>query len=406
MPSLLDAAQNSRDSILSDIISLVETETYSADLAALERGLAHLRALVVHRLGEPAKAVMDDGGSYGSVLRMTYRGTGPGHVLIIGHYDTVWPTGTLATWPITRRTDAVGREIVTGPGIFDMKAGLVQGIWALKLIREQGVEHPTVTYLFNGDEEIGSRASRPIIEAAAAEADAVLVLEPTFDGALKTGRKGVGIFTVTATGVEAHAGLNPTAGANAIHALAEFIAAARRIEDLARGTSVNVGLISGGSGTNVAAGLAVAEIDIRIESIEEMERVDHEFDAIEISDPRVAIKIAHYWNRPPMALTAASARLLGLVRSVALGLGRKLETASVGGGSDANFVSALNIPVLCGMGAVGDGAHARNEYIYTDEIPSFTALTAGTLQRLANGLPGTIQPVSTPTGLSDAVKQS
>lgn len=390
MPSLLDAARSSRDSMLKDIISLVETETHSADLTALEHGLALLRTLVVRHLGEPTKTVMDNGGSYGNVLRLTYRGTGPGHVLIIGHYDTVWPIGTLATWPIRRGTDARGRETVTGPGIFDMKTGLLQGIWALKLLKEQGSEHPTVTYLFNGDEETGSRASRPTIEAAAAEADAVLVLEPTFDAAVKTGRKGVGIFTVTATGVEAHAGLNPTAGASAIHALAEVITAATQIEDLSRGTSVNVGLIRGGSATNVAAGLATAEIDIRIETTDEMERIDREFDAIETSDPRVTIKIHHYWNRPPMTLTDASSKLVGLVRDVALDLGRKLETTSVGGGSDANFVSALNVPVLCGMGAVGDGAHARHEYIYPDEIPMFTAITAGTLQRLTNGLHGTI----------------
>jgi glutamate carboxypeptidase len=387
VPSLFDAAHRSRESMLGDIASLVETETYSADLAALERGLARLRGLVVGRLGEPEGEVTDDGGDYGSVLRMTYRGTGPGHVLIIGHYDTVWPTGTLAGWPVTRRTDAGGRETVSGPGIFDMKTGLVQGIWALKLLREQGLEYPTVTYLFNGDEEPGSRASRPFIEAAAAEADAVLVLEPTLDGAVKTGRKGIGIFTATVTGVEAHAGLNPTAGASAIHALAEFITAATRIQDLGRGTSINVGLIRGGSGTNVSAGLAVAEIDIRIESIAEMERVDREFDAIQLSDPRVAVKIDHYWNRPPMTLTEASAGLLEVVRSAALEMGRELETAAVGGGSDANFVSALGVPVLCGLGAVGDGAHARNEHIYPDEIPAYTAITAGTLQRLANGLP-------------------
>lgn len=392
MPSLLEAAQRSRESMLDDIVSLVETETYSADLPALELGLARLRGLVVGHLGEPEGEVTDDGGDYGSVLRMTYRGTGPGHVLIIGHYDTVWPTGTLAGWPVTRRTGDGGRETVSGPGIFDMKTGLVQGIWALKLLREQGLEHPTVTYLFNGDEEPGSRASRPFIEAAAAEADAVLVLEPTQDGAVKTGRKGIGIFTATVTGVEAHAGLNPTAGASAIHALAEFITAVTRIQDLARGTSINVGLVRGGSGTNVSAGLAVAEIDIRIESDEEMERVDREFDAIRLSDPRVSVKIDHYWNRPPMTLTEASAGLLEVVRSAALEQGRQLETASVGGGSDANFVSALGVPVLCGLGAVGDGAHARNEYIYPDAIPAYTAITAGTLQRLANGWPAVIQP--------------
>lgn len=388
MNPLLSAATGHLPAITADLTALVETESYSRDTAALAAALADIRALTVLRLGEPEHEYTDSDGVHGPLLGMTYPGTGPGRVLILSHYDTVWPAGTLADWPVTAGTDAAGRTTLSGPGIFDMKAGLVQGIWALKLLLERGAARPAVTFLFTGDEEIGSVFSRPAIEKAALEADAVLVLEATADGAVKTGRKGVGIFTVTATGIEAHAGLNPTEGASAVHGIAEFITAAAAVADLSAGTSVNVGLVQGGSGTNVSAGQAVASVDIRVTTPEEMDRVDRAFDAFRPSDPRVRISIDHFWNRPPMNPPAANP-LLDVVRAAALDFGHRLQDVSVGGGSDANFVAALGIPVLCGMGAVGDGAHARHEYIYPDALPLYTALLAESLRRLADG-PGAL----------------
>lgn len=363
MNTTLDTARVRLPEIIGDIASLVETETYSRDRSGLDNGLECVRKLLTLRLGAPAEEQLEDDGVLGPTLKVTYPGSGPGRVLILAHYDTVWPTGTLAGWPLTEGTDPSGRATLSGPGIFDMKTGLVQGIWALKLLTDAGNPRPTVTFLFNGDEEIGSIASRAAIEKAAQDADAVLVLEATAGGAVKTGRKGVGIFTVTATGVEAHAGLDPAAGASAIHALAEFVTAAVGVADLSRGTSINVGLIEGGSGSNVAAGHAKATIDIRVETAAEMERVDRELDAIRISDDRVSLQIEHFWNRPPMTADPGDP-LLALVRGAALALGHELEDASVGGASDANFVAALGVPVLCGMGAVGSGAHARGEYIH------------------------------------------
>ncbi|MGO4424805.1 M20/M25/M40 family metallo-hydrolase, partial [Streptomyces sp. MCAF7] len=287
-------------------------------------------------------------------LTLTYNGTGagPGHVALVGHYDTVWPTGTLAGWKQPEPDgdgdgDGDGREKLSGPGIFDMKTGLAQGIWALKLARESGVPVPTVTFLFNGDEEIGSLSSRPVIEEVAWKADVTLVLEPTAHGAVKTARKGSGIFQVIATGVEAHAGLAPQDGASAITALSEFVLAAAAVAAPERGTTVNTGLIKGGSATNVVAGRATAGIDIRVTTQEEQDRVDAEFDAIEVGDPRVNIEIVRDWNRPPMTLNAASAPLLDLAREVARAQGRELSDTAVGGASDANFVSALGLPVLC-----------------------------------------------------------
>ncbi|MDQ1017704.1 M20 family metallopeptidase [Streptomyces afghaniensis] len=386
--ALTARAQDVAPEIVTDILTLVRHETSSHDLPALAAGLDLLRELAVHRLGRPDREQRHPGGACGDTLTLTYAGTGPGHVALVGHYDTVWPTGTLAGWEQPQAPDD-GREKLSAPGIFDMKTGLAQGVWALKLAREHGGPVPTVTFLFNGDEEIGSLSSRPVIEEVARKADATLVLEPTAHGAVKTARKGSGIFRVTATGVEAHAGLAPQDGASAITALSEFVVAAAAVARPDRGTTINTGLIEGGSATNVVAGQATARVDIRVSSEAEQARVDAELDAIEVSDPRVRIDIDHAWNRPPMTLNAASAPLLGLAREVARDQGRDdLPDAAVGGASDANFVSALGLPVLCGTGAIGDGAHARGEFIYPDTVPTQTALVAGLLTRLAEPLRG------------------
>ncbi|WP_051342661.1 M20 family metallopeptidase [Pseudonocardia spinosispora] len=376
-------ADNAAEEILADIIELVKVESHSYDLPGLAEGLTVLRDITVRRLGAPDHTETHPGGEHGDIVTHTFTGQGPGHVALIGHYDTVWPKGTLAGWPVTESVDDHGRRTLTGPGIFDMKTGVVQGIWALKLLRDSGAQMPTVTFLFNGDEEIGSLSSRPIIEKVAAEVDASLVLEASVDGAVKTGRKGTGIFVATATGIESHAGLAPEKGASAIHAMAEFITAAAAIADPAKGTTINVGLVSGGSGTNVVAGSATAKIDIRVLTVEEQNRVDAEFSAITVSDPRAHVEVRHDWNRPPMTLTEASAPLLDIARAVSAELGTQLGNVTVGGASDANFVAALGRPVLCGLGAVGGGAHARTEFIYPDTVPHQTALLAGILHKLS-----------------------
>lgn len=373
--------------IVRDITALVETETSSYDLAALRTGSFHVATLAGRLCGPPARAHRHPGGAHGDMLTLTWAGTAPGRVLVLAHYDTVWPTGTLAAWPVSSGRDGDGREVLTGPGIFDMKAGLVQSLWALRLLQQSGATTPTVTLFLNGDEELGSPVSRPLIEELAVLADAVLVAEPSAGGAVKTGRKGVGFFRVDVVGIEAHAGLDPEAGASAIHAIAEVITQVTRISDLTKGTSINVGLVDGGSGANVAAGHATAVVDIRVQDPAEQDRVDRAFDAITVSDPRVQVTIGHHWNRPPMFPNEASAPLMGVLRGVAHELGYKLQEAFVGGASDANFVAGLARPVVCGLGAVGSGPHARTELIYPDAIPTQVALMAGALGRLAHGLP-------------------
>lgn len=364
--------------MLDDIRTLVEVETHSHDKAALRRGLAALRDLAAERLGPPAEETRHDGGRYGDVLELRYPGTAPGEVLLLGHYDTVWPTGTLVDWPF-----AIEDGTMTGPGVFDMKTGLVQAIWAVRGLRGLGLPHPGVRFLFNGDEEIGSPVSRPHVEAASEGTLASLVFEASLRGALKTSRKGVGLFDVTVTGVEAHAGLDPAAGANAIHALAGLVTRIAAGGAPERGTTVNVGLISGGTGRNVAAGLATCGVDVRVSDFAEMTRIDALFAGLEADDPRVTVSVTGEWNRPPMSPNPPSQRLFKEAQAVAAAQGWTLEEAAVGGASDGNFISALGRPVLDGIGAVGDGAHARHEHVLVDHIPERTALTIGLVSALA-----------------------
>ncbi len=376
--SITDWTRQALPAMLDDLKALVDLETHSYDKAALVQGLRGVRALAVERLGAPDEEVLRDGGQYGDVLELAYHGTAPGTVLMMSHYDTVWPIGTLAGWPFT-----VADGKVSGPGVFDMKSGLVQSIWALRGLRELGLPHPGVRFLFNGDEEIGSLFSRRHIEAAGADALACLVFEASQHGALKTARKGVGLFDVTVTGVEAHAGLDPTAGASAVHALAELVTeiAASGAPEL--GTTVNVGLISGGTGRNVAAGIATCGVDVRVTDFAEMARIDEVFASLRARDPRVTVAVTGNWNRPPMTPNPPSERLFKEAQATAAGLGWDLEETSVGGASDGNFVSALGRPVLDGMGAVGNGAHARHEHVLVEHIPERTALTIGLVSALA-----------------------
>ena len=361
-----------------DLRTLVELETPSHDKALLDTGLAAIHSLLADRLGTPGELHRYDGRAHGDVLEVTYPGELPGFVLFLCHYDTVWPEGTLAGWPFEVSGNRAG-----GPGAFDMKLGLVQAIWALRCVRELGLPVPTVKLLLTGDEEIGSPMSRPHVERLSEGALATLVFEASLDGALKTGRKGVGLFDVTVRGVEAHAGLEPQAGVSAIHQLAELVPGIAALADPALGTSVNVGLIAGGTGRNVVAGEATCGIDVRVAAPEEAARLDAAFAGLTPSDPRATLTVDGGWNRPPMVPNPASQRLFKLAHGVGADLGLALGEVSVGGASDANFVSALGRPVLDGLGAVGAGAHARHEHVLLDHVPVRTALVAELLTALA-----------------------
>ncbi|MFE7277402.1 M20 family metallopeptidase [Streptomyces sp. NPDC057623] len=374
-------ARTTLPEITDDLRTLVELETPSHDKELLNRGLAAVERWTHLRLGPPDRVRRHDGGPHGDMLELLYEGTAQATVLVLCHYDTVWPAGTLAAWPFR----VTGDGSASGPGAFDMKCGLVQAVWALRLLRELELPRPAVRLFLNGDEEIGSPASRPHIERLSEDVAATLVCEASAgpEGALKTSRKGVGLFEVTVEGVEAHAGLDPCAGASAVHALAELVTRIAALGSREHGTTVNVGVISGGTGTNVIAGRAHCGIDVRIAVPAEAPRVDAALAALRPADPRVRVTVTGGWNRPPMVPHPGSQLLFEQAQSIAGELGWKAAETSVGGASDGNFVAALGRPVLDGLGAVGGGAHARHEHVLLDHLPSRTALLAGLLMAYA-----------------------
>lgn len=377
---LAAAAERDLDLIIADLRRLVELETPSHEPPLLSAGLDGIESWLAERLGDPTDRVRHGGGAYGDVLELTYPGTAPGSVLFLSHYDTVWPGGTLDGWPVT-----IAGDSLTGPGCFDMKAGIVHSVWVLRLLRELGLPHPEVRMLLTGDEEIGSPASRPHIERASEGVDLTLVLEPSREGMVKTRRKGMGLFDVEVRGVESHAGLDPAAGASAVHALAEVLPRITALSAPDRGTTVNVGTVSGGTGRNVVAGRALCKVDVRVQEPEEMRRVDEGLAALGVSDPRISVAVTGEWNRPPMNPNPPSEQAFATLREVADDLGVRLGETAVGGASDANLVSALGRPVLDGLGAVGAGPHSRDEHLLVSRTPHQIAVVAGLLERMVRG---------------------
>lgn len=299
-------------------------------------------------------------------------------VLVLGHLDTVWDVGTLARMPFRVRN---GRAY--GPGILDMKSGIVCGLWALRALRAVRATPPgPVRFFLNADEEASSVAFRKDMLAQARRARAVLVLEPAAArGALKTARKGVGEFRITVHGRAAHAGVNPQAGVNAIAELARLLVNIESFARPGRGLTLNVGVIRGGTRSNVVPEDSSATVDVRIPRMKDREWIERRFFGLKPSDPDARLEISGGINRPPME-RAAAAGLFRLARTLGRELGMDLEEAATGGGSDGNFTAALGIPTLDGLGGVGDGAHAVNEHVLVRELPRRAALIAALLATL------------------------
>ncbi|MGY3128793.1 glutamate carboxypeptidase [Agrococcus sp. UYP33] len=375
--------EDARDAMVADLVAYLEQETPSDDRAALDAGLDWVRGWVAERLGAPDAERIVDGGPHGDIAILDIAASGgAGQVAILCHYDTVWPLGTLAGWPVSIEGDRL-----TGPGAFDMKSGLVQAVWAIRAARAAGLPLPAIRLVLNGDEEIGSPASRPAIEAEVVDCDAVLVFEASAEGALKTARKGVGIFEVTARGIEGHAGLDPERGVSAIDEIARVVLALHGASDLAAGTSVNVGTLHGGSRSNVTAGTATALVDVRVSDDAERARIDALLAELAPHRDGASVEVAGGWNRPVMPRSDGTARLFALAESAAEELGTVVREISVGGASDGNFAAALGLPVLDGLGAVGDGAHARHEWISIDGMLERSAIAALVLGRLGSAEP-------------------
>lgn len=317
----------------------------------------------------------------GDVLQFNFKGDPARRpLLLLGHIDTVYEQGTLSRMPCR-----ISGGKMFGPGVFDMKGGIVMMLLAIESLQQSHELLPRpITILLNPDEEIGSRASRAITERIAKKCGAALVLEPSAGpkGACKTARKGVGDYLVRVTGISAHAGLDFQKGANAITELAHQLTRIAELTDLTRGTTLNPGIIRGGTRTNVVPDLAEAEVDIRVASKKEAERLDRRIKALKPCDRRCKLEISGGVNRNPLERTAAVASLYRKARELASELGFDLQETSVGGGSDGNFTAGVGVPTLDGLGAVGDGAHALHEHIVLSELPRRAALIAQLIETI------------------------
>lgn len=299
-----------------------------------------------------------------------------GQLLVLGHYDTVYASGTLSRMPFRV---AAGR--IYGPGVFDMKAGIVQALFALHALEHLQAElSKRIVFLWTSDEEIGSESSRQLLEAEAKRSDAVFVLEPSLgpQGLLKTARKGVGEAEIIVHGRASHAGLAPEKGINAIHELALQIARLREWNDHARGISVNVGLVAGGTRSNVIPDAAKAMVDLRALRIADMQKTERRLRRLRPILPGAKLEVRGGFNRPPLE-HKQSAELFKCASRLAKQMGFAIGEATAGGGSDGNLTAALGVPTLDGLGAVGDGAHSNSEYLVARTLTPRAALLAALL---------------------------
>ena len=354
------------DAMLDDLRTLVEIESPSLDLDALSRSADALAAMIERALGRPATLIDSAVGPH-----VYWSGGGEPKVLLLGHHDTVFPIGALTARPFT-----VAAGHVTGPGVFDMLAGIVQALHGLATLDDlSGVE-----LLFSADEEVGSAASRELIEQRALACGAVLVLEPSADGgALKTGRKGCGTFDVVVNGRASHAGLEPEKGVNALVEVAHQVLAINEFGRPAVGTTVTPTVASVGTADNVVPARGRIKVDVRVESADEKDRVEAAMAALRPVDPHSTIEVSGAINRPPMP-ESASATLMPLAEAIAPGI----AGYAVGGGSDGNFTAAIGVPTLDGLGAVGGGAHADHEYVVVDTMPDRARLIAGIVRQICD----------------------
>jgi glutamate carboxypeptidase len=376
MRALLAGARRKEASVLDLTRRLVESESPSDDKAAVDACVA-IALERAESLGGRVK--LHRHRRFGDLLEVRFRARRRGggskaadRILLLGHLDTVWPVGTLKTMPC--RTSA-GR--LWGPGTLDMKAGVAMGLTALEMLIEADMLERETVLLLNTDEEMGSPISRPITETLAAGCSAVYVLEPAQGMALKTARKGTGDWRVDVKGVAAHAGVDFEKGASAIRELARVIDRVSGWTDLKRGLTVSVGLAGGGSKTNVIPSEAWAEVDVRIARRADGERIARRFSGLKAVDKRCEVTVTGGINRPPMERKRGTIGLFQRAKALAEELGVSLQEAATGGASDGNFTAALGIPTLDGLGAVGEGAHARHESIVVEHLAFRTALLAG-----------------------------
>jgi glutamate carboxypeptidase len=377
--SILSEARSRQKEIVALIREMVECESPSDDPAAVNRFVD----LLADVAPSCATTKTFSGGRFGRHVVCEFNLPGKkkqGQVLALGHSDTVWPLGTLASMPFREKE---GR--LWGPGVLDMKAGIAFFLYAMRILRDLDVPVPGKVLLqINSDEEVGSDSSRALTEKNAKRSRAVLVLEPGtgLEGKLKTARKGVGGYTITVRGKASHSGLDFTGGASAVLELARQIQRIAAFTNLQRGITVNPGIVSGGTRVNVVAAEARAEVDLRVLRLKDAAALDRRFHGLRPLDKRCAIEVAGGLNRPPLERSPAIVQLFRKARKLAREMDVELEESLSGGGSDGNFTGALGVPTLDGLGAVGEGAHALHESILVNRIADRTALLAKLIAEL------------------------
>jgi glutamate carboxypeptidase len=377
MSPYLDYCLANHDWLLEFIEALVAIESPSDDPVAVNRCGAELASRLEAIGGAVTRIPSATAGEH---LRVGF-GSGDRQILLLGHFDTVWPVGQIARMPLKREG---GR--LYGPGVFDMKAGIGLATLATRALVDHGLPGNTrIVMMWTTDEEIGSTTSRALIETEATKSSAVLVFEPSLPGgALKTSRKGVGQFEMIATGVSAHAGLDPGKGVSAIRELARQIIAIDSLQDPANGVTITVGTISGGTRVNVVPADARAVIDARAVTRADADRVQRAMRALTAQIPGATLSVTGGFERPPLERTPDVVKLFEQAKAVAADIGVRLEEGSAGGGSDGNFTAAIGIPTLDGFGAIGDGAHAIHEHVEIDTLVPRAATITGLLARLVS----------------------
>jgi glutamate carboxypeptidase len=374
MSQVLGYLQDHQPAMVETLEELVMLESPSSERAAVD-AIAGWLAGAFAGLGATVERLPQ--AAFGDHLRVVW-GEGECQILLLGHMDTVWPLGEIRRRPFRIQKDTAGTPLrATGPGVFDMKGGLVVGLYALTALRDLGLAPAhRLVFLLNSDEEVGSHTSRVHIEEEARRSEAVLVLEPSREDALVTWRKGVGRFEMEIQGVASHAGAAYDQGVSAVEELAHQILRLEGLTDHDRGSSVNVGVVQGGSKVNVRPASAWAEIDLRVMSAREGQRMTQIILGLRPVNPKATLVVSGGINRPPWETSPQGQALFDRARRVGARLGMDLWAAGTGGGSDGNFTSALGIPTLDGLGIVGNDAHALTEWVDLTSLPRRAALLA------------------------------
>jgi glutamate carboxypeptidase len=371
MQEVVDFLKNKQEEMVGLLKEIVEHESPSLDKELTDVMGNWIAEQFTRLTGGTVEKIYNE--QYGNHIRGEW-GEGEGQILLSAHFDTVWPKGTLERKPFQ-----IEDGKAYGPGVFDMKGGIIQGLFALHALQTLGKKlNKKVVFLFTSDEEIGSLTSQALIEKEAAKSERVFVLEPgmSTEGALKTSRKGVGMFQLSVTGIPAHSGIDPEKGVSAIGELAEQIRYLHSLTDLTIGTTVNVGTVLGGTASNVMAANAVAEIDLRVKTQDEFDRVIPLITELKPFNERARVEVTGGINRPPLERTERVVSMFQTAQSLAEEhLGFELFEKETGGGSDGNFTGPI-APTLDGLGAVGDGAHAEHEHLVVSEMPGRSALVA------------------------------